>query len=154
MSIKYSTEYECYDCKQLFETEKSLEAHIWKHLNIRCLCCVCHKRFKSKQGVLNHRKRVHNFHGNWNPKWHCGICFAVVNNSQIGLHVENCLKRNLIKMEFRSVSKIEENSESHAETITNFATQVAGQHTIVFKMSATVLLVGLVFLVYLLYYHF
>lgn len=100
--MKYITEYECYDCGQLCKTEKVLVSHIWKHLNICCLCCVCHKEFKSKQGAFQHRRNVHHFHGDWAPKWRCGICRTIVNDNQIRAHVERCQKRNRNKTKSRA----------------------------------------------------
>lgn len=138
---KLIPEYECFDCKKLFKTEEALTAHIWTHLKIRCLCCVCDKSFTSKQGAFKHRKDVHHYHGQWAPKWHCGICCLIVNDNQIHSHVRNCQRRNQNKLQFHE-EFLEPEGHYNADTV-NTDTKDGQQHIFACSLAEIVLVIGL-----------
>lgn len=154
MSKKIRMEYECDDCKRLFKTQQSLRAHIWSHLKIQCLCCVCEKPFMSKQNVLNHRKNVHHYHGKWIPKWRCGICSIITNEKQIHSHVTNCQKRNKNNMQCPSRTNAEFIQEIEATAPIDNANIDGEQNKFAFTMAAIIFVIGVALLVSLFLFTF
>lgn len=88
-----STIFQCDDCAGLFTSKTALKRHIWGHLNIRCICRICKKRFTTKQNAFTHVKNIHRSYTKWTPMWHCGICSSFINDVVIDVHVEHCLRR-------------------------------------------------------------